>query len=155
MAFFRYLKERYRMSLDIYAWDAGNLDGAGNSYETLDGEKLSKQYLTAMRPSWKPPPTWAPAWAYGAARTATGEDERDAEKRRQLLVKLCKDYRFALFKFDAVCGLLREDKREEFAKSLRECRCYSPDLTSSITATILETRKFTPPRFCGRAWKPT
>ena len=45
LAFFRYLKERYRMSLDIYAWDAGNLDGAGNSYETL---------------------------AYGAARTATG-----------------------------------------------------------------------------------
>lgn len=72
LAFFRYLKERYRMSLDIYAWDAGNLDGAGNSYETLDGEKLSKQYPHGYAPSWKPPPTWAPAWAYGAARTATG-----------------------------------------------------------------------------------
>ena len=128
LAFFRYLKERYRMSLDIYAWDAGNLDGAGNSYETLDGEKLSKQYPHGYAPVVEAAADMGTRLGVWGGADGYGEDERDAEKRRQLLVKLCKDYRFALFKFDAVCGLLREDKREEFAKSLRECRRYSPDL---------------------------
>ena len=33
LQFFKYLYDTYGMILDIYAWDAGNLDGAGNSYE--------------------------------------------------------------------------------------------------------------------------
>jgi len=128
LAFFKYLKDRYGMLLDIYAWDAGNLDGAGNSYEFPEGEKLKKQY-----------PDGYAAVAEAAAKLGTrlgvwggadgyGDTEEDAEKRRQMLVGLCRDYRFALFKFDAVCGCLREEKREEFAKTMQECRKYTPDL---------------------------
>ena len=50
LEYFRYLKEEYGMELDIYAWDAGNLDGADGRYEKLCGEKLKKQYPNGYRP---------------------------------------------------------------------------------------------------------
>ena len=48
--FFKYLLDEYNMRLDIYAWDAGNLDGAGNGYESLNSEKLSEQYPGGYEP---------------------------------------------------------------------------------------------------------
>ena len=42
--YFAYLKDTYGMQLDIYAWDAGNLDGARETYETLDSPKLTAQF---------------------------------------------------------------------------------------------------------------
>ena len=57
-----------------------------------------------------------------------GESESDALSRREFLVHLCRDYNWALFKFDAVCGELRPEKRKEFEKTLVKCREYSPDL---------------------------
>ena len=44
------------------------------------------------------------------------------------MVKLCKDYEFALFKFDAVCGPLRPEKEDAFIWMMEQCRVYSPDL---------------------------
>ena len=40
----------------------------------------------------------------------------------------CKDYNFALFKFDTVGSELRPEKKEEFVKTMIECREYTPDL---------------------------
>lgn len=126
--FFAYLKKTYNMSLDIYAWDAGNLDGASDGYEFEDGEKLKKQFPHGYKPvvdyarkSGIRMGVWGGADGYG-------DDEASAEKRREQLVKLCRDYNFALFKFDAVCGGLRPEKQKEFAKTMRECRKYAPDL---------------------------
>ena len=48
--FFRYLREKYGMQLDIYAWDAGNLDGANGTYEDFRSEKLKKQYPNGYAP---------------------------------------------------------------------------------------------------------
>ena len=50
LAFFRYLYDEYGMRLDIYAWDAGNLDGACGTYERADSEKLKLQYPNGYRP---------------------------------------------------------------------------------------------------------
>lgn len=128
LEFFAYLKKTYNMSLDIYAWDAGNLDGAAGGYEFENGEKIKKQFPHGYKPvvdyackNGIRMGVWGGADGYG-------NDERSAEKRREQLVKLCRDYNFALFKFDAVCGGLRADKQEEFAKTMQECRKYSPDL---------------------------
>ena len=44
LAYFKYLKDTYGMQLDIYAWDAGNLDGSEGTYERIDGEKITSQY---------------------------------------------------------------------------------------------------------------
>ena len=38
--FFKYLKDTYGMQIKIYAWDAGNFDGASEGYGNLDGEKF-------------------------------------------------------------------------------------------------------------------
>ena len=42
--YFAYLKRCYNMQLDICAWDAGNLDGAANTYQTMDSPKIKAQY---------------------------------------------------------------------------------------------------------------
>ena len=44
LEYFRWLRDEYGMQLDIYAWDAGNLDGAGGTYESFDSPKLKAQY---------------------------------------------------------------------------------------------------------------
>ena len=48
--YFAYLKDTYGMQLDIYAWDAGNLDGARETYETLDSPKLTAQFPNTYAP---------------------------------------------------------------------------------------------------------
>ena len=42
--FFRYLKDTYGMNLRIYAWDAGNFDGASEGYGNVNSEKFRAQY---------------------------------------------------------------------------------------------------------------
>lgn len=128
LAFFRYLKETYGMQLDIYAWDAGNLDGAGGGYETPDSEKLRAQYPNGYEPIVKAAAEMGTRMGVWGGADGYGDTEEEANARRDILVKLCKDYHFALFKFDTVCGELRAEKRKEFEKSMRECRKYSPDL---------------------------
>ncbi|OQA75393.1 MAG: hypothetical protein BWY31_04689 [Lentisphaerae bacterium ADurb.Bin242] len=44
------------------------------------------------------------------------------------MTALCRDYDFALFKFDSVCGPLRPDKVKDFIGMMKACRKYSPDL---------------------------
>ena len=128
LAFFRYLKDKYGMTLDIYAWDAGNMDGSEGTYERIDGEKITKQYpdgygkvVAAAAEMGTRMGVWGGADGYG-------DTAEQAEQRRKMIVDLCKNYNWALFKFDAVCGPLRADKRAEFAKTMQECRKYSPDL---------------------------
>ena len=128
LAFFRYLKDTYGMTLDIYAWDAGNMDGSEGTYERIDGAKISKQYpdgygkvVAAAADMGTRMGVWGGADGYG-------DTDEQAEERRKMIVGLCKDYNWALFKFDAVCGPLRAEKRDEFARTMQECRKYSPDL---------------------------
>jgi hypothetical protein len=45
-----------------------------------------------------------------------------------LMVGLARDYDFELFKFDGVCGNLREHKQEAFIKMMTDVRKYSPNL---------------------------
>ena len=49
LEFFRYLKETYGMQIKIYAWDAGNFDGASEGYGDLKGEKFRTQYPEEYR----------------------------------------------------------------------------------------------------------
>ena len=46
------------------------------------------------------------------------------------MVKLCRDYGFELFKFDAVCGPLRPEKQAALARMMTECRKVKPDLVA-------------------------
>ena len=128
LAYFAWLKREFGMELDIYAWDAGNLDGSCGTYETLDSPKLKTQF----------PKGYAPV-AEAAAKLGTrlgvwcgpdgfGDTPESAAARRELMVSLCRDCNFGLFKMDAVCGGLREEMQDEFVRMMEECRKYSPDL---------------------------
>ena len=128
LAFFKYLHDNYSMTLDIYAWDAGNLDGAGNSYESLDSPKIKKQYPNGYLPIVDYAKTIGTRMGVWGGADGYGDNIIDAQKRHDLLVKLCKEYNFALFKFDAVCGGLRKNKIPYFEKTINECRKYSKDL---------------------------
>ncbi|MBQ3901279.1 MAG: hypothetical protein II736_06095 [Clostridia bacterium] len=126
--YFKWLRDTYGMRLEIYAWDAGNLDGSRGTYETLGSPKLIKQYPRGYAPV-------AEAAAEAGIRLGVwcgpdgyGDTPEEAEARRELLVSLCRDLHFAQFKIDGVCSGLREEKQGEFVKTLTECRRYSPDL---------------------------
>ena len=50
LEFFAWLKRVYGMQIKIYAWDAGNFDGAGMGYGDADGEKFKSQYPNGYAP---------------------------------------------------------------------------------------------------------
>ena len=126
--FFKYLHDTFGMTLDIYAWDAGNLDGAGNSYESETSEKIKKQYPQGYAPIVQLAKTMNTRMGVWGGPDGYGDTAEEGQARQDLLVHLCKDYDWALFKFDMVCGGLRENMRKQFAKTLTECRKYSKDL---------------------------
>ncbi|MBQ7378113.1 MAG: hypothetical protein IJW70_00370 [Clostridia bacterium] len=128
LEYFRWMRDTYGMQLDIYAWDAGNLDGAQGTYEKLDGPKLSRQYPNGYAPVVKAAADIGARMGVWMGPDGYGEDEQSAKERHELLVSLCRDHHFALFKIDGVCGQLREDTRKHFCDAQAECRKYSPDL---------------------------
>ena len=128
LRFFAYLRETFGMRLDIYAWDAGNLDGAGGQYGDPDSDKLRAQYPEGYAPIVASAAKQGTRMGIWMGADGYGDDEQSEKKRRELLIKLCKDYRFALFKCDAVCSPLRENMQTAFAQTMQDCRKYCPDL---------------------------
>ncbi len=128
LEYFAFLKRRYNMQLDIYAWDAGNLDGAEFTYQTFDSPKIKAQYPNGYGP------IVAAARAIGCrmglwgGADGFGDTEESADSRIEQMVSLARDYNFALFKFDTVCGQLAPDHEKYFIKMMQDCRKYSHDL---------------------------
>ncbi len=126
-AYFDYLKRTYGMQLDIYAWDAGNLDGARETYETFDSPKIKAQYPNGYGPIAKAAEKLDTRLGVWGGPDGFGKTKESAEKRLEQMVSLARDYRFALFKFDGVCGQLAPENRPYFVKMMQECRRYQPD----------------------------
>ncbi len=126
-AYFEYLKRTYGMQLDIYAWDAGNLDGARETYETFDSPKIKAQYPNGYAPIAKAAEKLNMRLGVWGGPDGFGNTKESAEKRLEQMVSLARDYRFALFKFDGVCGTLAPENRPYFVKMMQECRRYQPD----------------------------
>ena len=126
--FFRYLRDRYDMQLDIYAWDAGNLDGASGTYADFTQGKLQKQYPNGYGPCAKAAADVGIRLGVWGGADGFGDTPEEEAARKELIVSLCRDHGFALFKFDTVCGSLRAEKRAVFAETIQECRKYVPDL---------------------------
>jgi hypothetical protein len=125
--FFAWLRDEYGMQLDIYAWDAGNLDGAGG-YGSMD----SVRFKAAYPHGWKPVAGRAAAigcrLGLWGGPDGFGTTPEQAAARRETLVSLCRDLHFMLFKFDGVCGTLRKDHQDDFVATMVGCRSFSPDL---------------------------
>jgi len=125
--FFKWLKDRYGMNLDIYAFDAGAIDGSG-FYGNMQSDRFKRQFPTgfsSIADRAKAMGTRLGIWGGPDGFGNTPEEEKN---RIDMMVGLCRDYHFELFKMDAVCGQLRPEKYDAFDRMMTECRKYSPDL---------------------------
>lgn len=127
LEFFKWLHDEYGMTLDIYAFDAGALDGK-RFYGKMNSPRFKKQFPKGFKPivdAAKKMNTRIGIWG---GPDGFGDTEEEAQERIETMSGLCRDFNFALFKFDAVCGPLRPEKEDFFIKMMKKCRKYSPDL---------------------------
>ena len=128
LEYFRWIKDTYGMQLDIYALDAGNLDGNSGTYQTLDSEKMKRKYPGGYKNIGKVAAEIGTKLGMWCGPDGFGDTEEDAAARHELMVSLCRDYEFGLLKLDACCSGLRPEKRPNFERMAVECREYNPDL---------------------------
>ena len=125
--FFEWLKKEYGMQLDIYAFDAGAIDGK-NFYGSIESDRFKKQFPEGFDPLYKKAKSLGIRLGVWGGPDGFGDSPEEEQARIDQMVKLCRDYEFELFKFDAVCGPLRPEKEDAFIQMMTECRKYSPDL---------------------------
>ena len=128
LEYFAYLRRKYNMHLEIYAWDAGNLDGSLLTYETFDSPKLKKQYPNGYGPLADAAAKIGCRLGVWCGPDGFGDTPESQAARHELMVSLCRDFHFAQFKIDGVCGQLAPEHRDLFVKMMTDCRKYSPDL---------------------------
>ncbi|BAX78795.1 hypothetical protein [Labilibaculum antarcticum] len=127
LEFFKWLQDEYGMILDIYAFDAGAIDGK-RFYGDIHSERFKKQFPNGFDPIYEKAKSINTRLGVWGGPDGFGNAEFEKEARINQMVSLCKDYEFALFKFDKVCGPLRPEKEDAFIEMMKECRRYSPDL---------------------------
>ena len=104
--FFQFLHDEYGMVLDIYAFDAGAIDGAGYYGSTLS-TKFKNQFPNGLLGLANKSVKMGTRFGIWGGPDGFGNTPEDEKRRQEMMVSLCRDYRFELFKFDAVCGDLR------------------------------------------------
>lgn len=127
LEFFNWLKKEFGMQLDIYAFDAGALDGK-RFYGSLNSDRFKKQFPNGLDPVYRKAKEAGIRLGVWGGPDGFGNTVEEEKARIDQMVSLCKDYEFALFKFDAVCGPLRPEKEDAFIEMMTQCRTYSPDL---------------------------
>lgn len=124
--FFEWLNKRYGMQLDIYAFDAGTIDGA-KMYGSMESAKFKEQFPQGFGPISRMAARQGTRLGIWGGPDGFGNTPAEAEQRIDMMVSLVRDYNFKLFKMDGVCGQLRKDKVEYFDRMMTEVRKLSPD----------------------------
>jgi len=125
--FFEWLKNEYGMQLDIYAFDAGAIDGK-RFYGSMDSDRFKSQFPNGFEPIHKEAKAIGFTLGLWGGPDGFGNTPAEEKARTDMMVKLVRDYDFNLFKFDRVCGQLRPDKEDAFVNMMIEARKYRPDL---------------------------
>lgn len=125
--FFRWLKDTYGMKLDIYAISAGAIDKS-QWYGSMESEDFIRQFPNGFDPIYNKAKEMGTRLGTWGGPDGFGNTPEEEKARIEMMVKLCRDYKFRLLKFDAVVGQLRDDKQDAFIRMMTECRKYSPDL---------------------------
>jgi len=125
--FFSWLKSEYGMQLDIYAFDAGAIDGK-RFYGSMKSDRFKKQFPYGFDSIYQKASSLGIRLGVWGGPDGFGNTPEEEKERTRQMVSLCKDYNFALFKFDAVCGPLRREKEDAFINMMKQCRKYSPNL---------------------------
>ncbi|NQT81831.1 hypothetical protein HQ563_02320 [bacterium] len=125
--FFKWLHDEYGMKLDIYLLDAGTIDGWKN-YDSMDSDSFKKRFPNGLKPIYEKAKSFDCRIGMWLGPDGYGDTPEEEEARRDILIKLCRDFNCALFKFDACCGNLRDGKLDAFTRTMKACRNFSPDL---------------------------
>lgn len=125
--FFKWLQNTYGMTLDIYAFDAGVIDGR-NFYGSMDSERFKSKFPTGFGNVFQKAKEIKTRLGLWGGPDGFGDTRETAEARKEMMISLCRDYEFELFKFDGVCGPLRQTNDTILANMLETCRQYSPSL---------------------------
>lgn len=127
LEFFRWLHDEYGLKLDIYALDAGAIDGK-RFYGRVGSDRFQKQFPRGFEPVFEYAAKMGTRLGVWGGPDGFGDTQAEEAARIEQMVSLCRDLDFALFKFDAVCGPLRPEKEDAFIRMMTECRKHSPDL---------------------------
>ena len=127
MEFFRWLYDEYGMQLDIYAFDAGAIDGK-RFYGRVDSDRFRAQFPNGFKPIYVKAKEMGTRLGVWGGPDGFGDTHEEESARIEQMVSLCRDFEFALFKFDAVCGPLRPHKENAFVRMMTLCRQFCPDL---------------------------
>lgn len=125
--FFGWLKEAYGMQLDIYAFDAGAVDGA-KMYGSTGSARFRRQFPQGFAPLSRKAADIGIHFGLWGGPDGFGTTEQETRDREEMMVGLVKDYGFRLFKMDAVCGPLRPEKYDVFDRMMTRVRQIAPDL---------------------------
>ena len=127
LSFYQWLKEEYGMILDIYAFDAGAIDGK-NFYGSMQSARFKKQFPSGFGPLAQKAAISGTRLGIWGGPDGFGNTPEEEKARIETMVSLCRDFKWELFKMDAVCGQLRPEKYDAFDRMMTECRKYSPGL---------------------------
>ena len=124
--FFKWMNSTYGMKLDIYAFDAGAIDGA-KMYGSTKSARFKSQFPQGFGPISQEAAKIGARLGVWGGPDGFGDTPEEAQERMDMMVGLVRDYNFQLFKMDAVCGQLRPSKYDYFDQMMTKVRQYSPD----------------------------
>lgn len=127
LGFFQWLHDEYGMTLDIYAFDAGAID-APRYYGSTSTRKFKQQFPQGFAPFAEQARGFGGRLGLWLGPDGFGNTPQEEQARIDMLAGLCRDHDFRLFKMDAVCGQLRDEKQGAFIRLMEECRRHAPDL---------------------------
>jgi hypothetical protein len=128
LAFFKWLQDEYGMQLDIYAFDAGFVDGKLFSSILSESDRFKQQFPQGLDKVVKTAANMGTRMGHWGGPDGFGDTPEQEKARIDMMANLCRDYNWALYKFDAVCGELRPEKEAAFIRMMKESRVHSPDL---------------------------
>lgn len=128
LAFFKWLHDEYGMTLDIYAFDAGFVDGKGFSGIMNQSDRFKLQFPKGLTGVVKTAANMGTRLGHWGGPDGFGNTPEEEQARVDMMAGLCRDHNWALYKFDQVCGNLRPDKEAAFIRMMKESRVHSPDL---------------------------
>ncbi len=136
LKFFKWLHDEYGMQLDIYLMDAADIDQGPNcapdiglpAYGSLETPWFKRRFPNGFEPIVELAKSFNCHLGIWLGPDGYGKTAEEADKRKEMLVKFCREYHFTVFKFDACCSDLSTENQTYFIETMQECRKYSPDL---------------------------